>query len=225
MKQINRAAAILGVGIVVLISAPLLRLTQNAPPVYNHIDRNVVRVFYPYALEDIYGERHNGLAMCSGVIVSRNLILTVAHIATQKPMGEFYVHIRKGRQVHKVQAVIERHDTRKDLLLLRLEKPIDWTPVHLADLYEVGEHIIFCGCNVGRLTKFRHYRISINNYGILLHPVYYGDSGGGVFNTRGELVGIIQRLVLVERGAHTMSSLVGYAMPVDKIRKFWDGVQ
>jgi S1-C subfamily serine protease len=62
--------------------------------------------------------------------------------------------------------------------------------------------------------------LPVNVYGIMVHPVFNGDSGGGVYNTKGELLGIINTVLSLREYNVMHSILIGYAIPLEIIKEF-----
>lgn len=149
-------------------------------------------------------------AYCSGVWVSQSVILTAAH-CTKNGENGFISYITKSVEPQifeepsaifaaSVRVVDEKHD----LALLDTSIPFKHEFARLADLSPaVGDDIITVGSTIG-LT----WSVSGGNVGAyrarlkfmtdtegpfmqIVSAAYFGNSGGGVFNMRGQLVGIV----------------------------------
>jgi hypothetical protein len=133
-----------------------------------------------------------------------------------KPDGEFSIIITDGEESRNLGAEIIKVNAEKDLLLLRLSEPLPWKTTSLASKFKWGEKIYFGGYSAMPLPRIRIGFATGNNKGIYLHPIYFGDSGGGVFNDKQRLLGIIYLTYTVSE----IPLLVGYAIPLEDIREF-----
>jgi len=126
--------------------------------------------------------------------------------------------------VKEITMTVVKVDTENDLALLKFEPPFDGKPIKLAERVAWGEPVIFGGYNSLKTPRLRFGFVTYNNKGIMAHPVFYGDSGAPMFNTDNELVGIIYRMDIAIVRTHVVPArvftLVGYAVPIDKIREF-----
>ncbi len=87
----------------------------------------------------------------------------------------------------------------------------------------MGEDLMFFGLNGMFLPRLRYIKAMIDEFRsneILIHPMYWGDSGGPVCNSAGELVGFITKIYFGVHGYLIYNDLIGGAMPLDEIRKF-----
>ena len=112
-----------------------------------------------------------------------------------------------------------------DLALVRVDDPVPQHPnVVLADeLPNIGEDVLIMGHPDGMAFTFQKGMVSAYRDGIpgkdglfmqLQAPIYNGDSGGGVFNERGELVGIVSSF------EGTAIPTMGFAVSLSTIRSF-----
>lgn len=181
-----------------------------------HIKQNLVRIFYIWEYVDIYGEKVESSTWGSGVLFNRQYVITCYHLGEERPLGKFKVALVFEGRLWFECATVERFNATEDLLLLKLENPVEWKTVRLASKITYGEEIYFGGYTPFPVPRVRMQRLATHKLGIYLHPIFYGDSGGGVFNANGELIGIIY-LIYKTDGTFT---LVGYAIPLEKLRAF-----
>jgi len=181
-----------------------------------HIRRNLIRIFYVWHYIDIYGKEIEGSSWGSGVLFNKQYVITCYHLGKERPLGIFKAYLLDEGRVRFENATIEKFNEAEDLLLLKLENPVKWKTVRLADEVIYGEQIYFGGYTPLPVPRIRIHRLSTYKKGIYLHPVFFGDSGGGVFNSRGELIGIIY-LTYKINGTFT---LIGYAVLLEKIKAF-----
>jgi len=155
-----------------------------------------------------------GLTYGAGVIITRDRVLTVKHgMVVDEVKVVFYD--RKS----SVGSVIWRSDD-FDLALLSIDS-VDVVPVILVcDIPKLGSHIFTIGHSGSPVFwTVRYGRISTlerdpDGSLILNMLVSSGDSGGGVFDQYGRLVGMIHGLRISSRFGHTGLS---YMIPSPKI--------
>lgn len=146
------------------------------------------------------------LATCAGVWVDKNLILTASHCIDDESLM-FKYSTENDYDIDKARnAILISTDKNSDLALL-LADPKN-VPEHAIatisnDEIVVGEEVHIVGHTSGYTwTYTRGYSSSIRNAmkspaGIYIKkvlqisaPTWMGNSGGGVFNKKGELIGI-----------------------------------
>ena len=188
--------------------------------VYQHIYQNVVRVMYVSEFEDIFGNKVEEVPYGSGVYIENEKFLTSYHLPEDKPIGKFNIIASGEKGSYLVEGIIEKYDSDSDLVLLKTNEPLPWSGVKIAEKEsEFDEKIYFGGYSSFPLPKIRiTFKMPHKLYGTYLDPIYFGDSGGGVFNDRGELEGII----CLTFNLYNIPSLRGYAVPLEKIRRFLD---
>ncbi len=143
----------------------------------------------------------------SGVLVTtRGFVITAAHVVQTADLVE--VAFANG---FRTTAAVTASDPGKDLALLKLDKiPDDITPIKLADSDEVriGEEVFVIGApygfahtlSVGHISG-RHGPEEIGPNGPQAETfqtdavINKGNSGGPMFNRRGELIGIVSYIL------------------------------
>lgn len=162
-----------------------------------------------------------GLPFCGSILLSENLVLTAAHCVEDEP----YVDIRCG-SLDKPAAVVKA-DMDEDLAVLRLVIPCKEgaTTTLALENPEVGTEVHAIGYPRHRPRLSRGVVSAYETSRLVdhaTHPVlvsdtkiWFGNSGGGLFNTKGELVGIASQLD---------NAGYGYWIPVSSIHKFLDAL-
>lgn len=143
----------------------------------------------------------------SGVLVTtRGYVITAAHVVQTADLVE--VEFSNG---FRTTAAVTASDPGKDLALLKLDKiPGDITPVKLADSdrVNIGEEVFVIGApygfshtlSVGHISG-RHAPEEIGSDGPQAETfqtdavINQGNSGGPMFNTRGEVIGIVSSIL------------------------------
>jgi S1-C subfamily serine protease len=196
---------------------------QTVSPVFSDVQANTVRIIHSGKFTTHYGTTGEDVVMGSGVLLENGQILTCYHVldgynaGTIKIMRAYNgkVEIREGEEISLVA-----YSGISDLLLLQVTPPFDGPFCKLAEYKpDIGEEISFAGYTILPVTKLRLYRYLEGSLGIMLTPVFFGDSGGGVFNSNGELIGII-KISLALRDPFPQYTLYGYACPLDVLQQF-----
>lgn len=189
---------------------------QNNTPVVDNISKHTVRIVYVVEFRDTYGENVAGGSMGSGVLVNKQEVLTCYHLASDKMPGKFTLYITGDGQTETREGTIKKFNKEKDLLLLRLDKPVDREGIKIAEGVTHGETMYFGGYSALPMPRVRMGQVTFSTKGIFVQPVFFGDSGSGVFNISGELIGIIYIMFEVNYDYTYM----GYAVSLQAIREF-----
>lgn len=193
----------------------------NFPENYKRAARATGEVFYCLYGKDILGRDYKHSPRASCVFFEKSRCFTNAHLFLGKPIGEIVVRIYHQDQKLQFKAGIDYWDGLLDLVVLKIEGEIPFEPITLADYCEVGEDIMFGGYGSFPFPKLRFGKLNYDpKYGIYVKDIYYGDSGSGIFNMNGELLGIIYALWEWNEGQKKPSTMRGYAIPVEVIKEF-----
>jgi S1-C subfamily serine protease len=155
----------------------------------------------------------------SGVILENNLILTANHAALTDKVS---IVTYKNK---KYEGTVIKRDAKNDLALIKFDGA-EFSKIILAESTQAGQTILTIGspCELNfsiskgiishdvRMIKSNN---NFTDYIQLNAAVNAGNSGGGVFDVDGNLVGIVVRGV---------SAGMGYAVPYYKIRNFLENV-
>jgi S1-C subfamily serine protease len=181
---------------------------------------NTVKIYYFSPYRTIYGTEGVDIITGSGVMLNGNEILSCFHVLDQFPAGkisvvQFTENKQNKREGDQVQIIA--HDARRDLLLLRIDPPFQTEGIQVAaGSPALGSEVIITGHTELPVTRLRLYRYLESAKGIMVTPVYVGDSGGGVFNAQGRLIGIVQICLMLER----QPTLYGFAIPLQTLQEF-----
>lgn len=150
--------------------------------------------------------------MGSGVVVHRVAghkirVLTACHVVCDKAAAGQKLYILSSGDLEKLEVIVVKSSEAQDLALLETVVPSsrDGASVRLARQHpRLGEPITVIGCPDGEERFLSHGIISgllkqdSGHYRYVTDAaLYYGNSGGGVFNSRNELLGIAVELKLI----------------------------
>ncbi|WP_059170410.1 S1C family serine protease [Bacillus sp. FJAT-27445] len=130
----------------------------------------------------------------SGVLISKSLILTNEHVVSHNPnMTALFLN---GEEVDIAGVVVKDKD--KDLAIIKLATPVTVKPVTLGTVAnsKKGDSVVAIGSPIGLQNSISQGLISsFRDEGGVKYiqttaPISFGSSGGGLFNTKGELIGI-----------------------------------
>lgn len=205
-----------------IIALCLLCWTCHYAPIFTPNNFNAVRFNIVHLTHRFDA---GGTVQFTGVIIARNRILTVAHGVTGGA-GQIkgIIYYRKG--IKEIPMTVIKVDKKKDLALLRFNPPFDRKPIVLAKELRWGEPIIFGGFNSINTPRLRFAFATWNSKGIMAHPVWFGDSGSPMLNTKNELVGIIYRMDIAIVRSKVVSAfvytMIGYGTSLKEIGEFLD---
>ncbi len=151
-------------------------------------------------------------AYCSGVWVNRNTILTANHCVRESQIGEVIEysahddvyapgHYEESSHVVPRNSVLSATDVEHDLALLVVAYPPSHESAVVAmSPVEAGQRVFTMGAPLGALWSYSSGEVAAvryvfsHGYNILFiqstAPISGGNSGGGLWNEHGELVGI-----------------------------------
>lgn len=168
----------------------------TAPQVANVLDTSVLIRAKQYNVNSYTSNVNTFKIGCSGTYISSNTVLTAAHCFSD-PTTEIWV--RDYKQNKGIKAYLFKMDVKRDLAVLKVKGQKPHKYAVLAKSVSLGEQII----NVGSPFRFefllsegivaalnvkvKEYK---STYMVTTAMINAGSSGGGAFNTAGELVGV-----------------------------------
>jgi S1-C subfamily serine protease len=190
------------------------KTVQSVVTIYTNLDNNN------------YGRNREGIG--SGVVISEDgKILTAAHVLDS---SELYVQIEFEDGNREVAEIIAS-DAISDIALLKLKHiPKNLKPAKLgdSDKMSVGDKIIIIGSPYGISKSLSVGYISGRSSNIIvpdsiLETEYFqtdaainkGNSGGAMFNMKGEVVGIVSSIITQSGGFEG----IGFAITINSAKK------
>lgn len=159
------------------------------------LDVSVLLRVKQYSLDDDTLAIKRGMAGCSGTFVSPTEVLTAAHCFS-RPTTDVWV---RGTDHVSHRANIAFLDPEHDLALLKVVKLKTHAYAKIADKARVGERVINVGSpfsleflvSEGIVASLRVKSDNFKSlYTITTAMINPGSSGGGAFNSDGELIGV-----------------------------------
>ena len=180
--------------------------TPETPVTLRQIKRDTVRDIREKTVALVQqSDEGNFLPYCSGVWVGQIEIVTALHCVVDEDMNVTGKVIYRVSELDKVggEAVLKYFDFENDLVLLSATG--DTTPSHgiatLASEAWQGQNVMIVGhtgglwwtYTEGVVSSIRTATGDLGNQRILIQvsgPIWYGNSGGGVWDEKGRLLGI-----------------------------------
>ncbi len=194
--------------------------TASVTDIVQNSGQSVVSIQTETIVSDMFNQTQEVIGAGSGVIISEDgLIITNNHVVNGAQ--SVLVTLLDGRQL---KAEVLGADATTDVALLRVEAS-DLVPAVLADFdtVEVGDFCLAIGNPTGELSgtvtdgivSALEREITIEGTPMTLMqmsaPVNPGNSGGGLFNDQGELIGIVN----AKSGGDGIEGL-GFAIPINE---------
>lgn len=177
----------------------------------------VVEISTSISRTDIFNETYTSDYAGSGVIVSSDgYIVTNNHVVVNEK-AKLTVKLSNGKSY---EAKIIGTDPKTDLALLKIEaKDLTFAKFSDSDKAEIGDNVIVIGNPLGKGTSVTTGIISVKDKMVTVGDevqdliqtnaaVNQGNSGGGLFNIGGELIGIIN-----SKSSGNGIEGMGYAIP------------
>ena len=201
MKRITLIAIILSIG--------FHGFGQNLANLYEKVKSSVVTVYVAELVNSGYGDPQtytSNSGMGSGVLVREDLVLTAAHVVgnAEKIIVEFL----DGESIEGKTIRISRI---ADVALIQLDKaPLkpNIAKIGESDLVKIGDEIFVVGAPMGLthslssgIISGRHAEQRITSEGNSLEffqtdaAINTGNSGGPMFNLKGEVIGIVSSIL------------------------------
>ena len=174
----------------------------------------------------------NATVLGSGVIISNDgYIVTNNHVV--EGANEISVTLNND-EIY--DATIIGTDSKTDLALIKIEASnLAYSNLVDSDTLELGQEVVAIGNSLGKGTSSTNGIISalnrevtINNYTMTLiltnAEVNSGNSGGGLFDMNGNLVGIVNAKIMSQTTSSSSTSVegMGYAIPANTVKKIVD---
>ena len=209
---------------------------QDVSKLFDRLDPSVVTIeVVEYKVKDQKLNASGGLG--SGIVISKEgLIMTAAHVV--ESANEVSVKLLNGASY---QADVVSSSSAADVALIKLRtKPANLKPVTVGNSSssKIGEQILIIGAplglehslSVGHISRKMNKNVISNGEmaGFIQTDasINHGNSGGPMFNMKGELIGIVSFILSNSGGFEGL----GFAVDIDTAKKvlfdvnsFWTG--
>lgn len=163
-----------------------------------------------------------GTGSGSGVLLDTGYILTAAHVVDRNNnevlelnersvIIEFFDDFGIVSSVHNGRVVCISGDERIDFAIIEIPEKIKSKIKLVEDYVRVGDKLYTVGCPKGRTPHITFGHKSTDDYGIQSRASldsYFGGSGGGIYISNLEVVGVMRGIGVHKRIAHTTASIV-----------------
>ena len=179
--------------------------------------------FFERFFKDRIPKEYRQTSLGSGFIIDKDgYILTNNHVVEKT--DEIKVKLSND---HEFNAKIIGRDPKTDLALIRIETEEDLTPLPLgdSDRLEVGDWVIAIGNPFGLdhtvtagIVSAKYRKIGAGSYENFIQTdasINFGNSGGPLLNTKGEVVGINSAIISGSGG----SIGIGFAIPINMAKE------
>lgn len=156
----------------------------------------------------------------SGVLITKHLIFTAYHVI--RYADEVYLEMPN---LDRIKCTIEiRGDLElADYAVLKTEEELSLSPVEIdySAVFQAGKRVYIAGFPLGRSLHFSEGLLGSVEDGFYKSsaPILFGQSGGGVFDTEGRLIGILSRMGVLNRAFQSPLPVfhISYFVPIDII--------
>lgn len=143
----------------------------------------------------------NGMDWGSGTVIfsepGQSLILTCGHVFRHfDQRGKVEVDLFEGASYQRLEGEVIRYDLKKDIGLVAVKSPKVLPVARIApDAVREGDHVLSVGCGGGDAPSKLQHRVTktsgyVGDFIECSGVPTSGRSGGGLFSTKGEVVGV-----------------------------------
>lgn len=202
--------------------------TLTATQIYNLACKETVGITTEITTANVFGQQVNGTVSGTGIIItSDGYILTNNHVIAEAYNGGYDITVVLNDGT-KYKAKIIGFEDDNDIAVLKIDaKGLDAVTIGDSDKMQVGEQIYAVGNPLGELTYTITSGIisaldrditgedgsTINMFQIDA-AVNSGNSGGPVYNSRGEVIGVV-----TAKYSSTGVEGLGFAVPINDAAK------
>lgn len=186
-------------------SGPDTALRAPTPDLIDNLEAQTVALVVKLDPLEAMLEGSDARSFCTGVWVTETLVLTAKHctvktgfsVATKQQVMD---GVRVRQHIESFSATVVGVDGAHDLALVQVDNPPPHPVATVAAAPAKGEHVMTMGHAMGLWWSFSSGEVAAVrelddgfitcNVVQTTAPTSAGNSGGGLFNTKGELVGV-----------------------------------
>jgi hypothetical protein len=209
--------------ILFLVGALFSNLAAQDRPIFDQVMQSIVQIKYRAEWKDIFGQDNFQEQRGTGILLGSNEVLTCYHVLSEMPVGKIQIvaFLRPKTEIRD-NVYIKKVDSKRDLLLLGFWPSLTIVyPIVLGKAEPMlGDDIFFIGLTSVRFPTLRFTKYMIGIMGVMVFPAYLGDSGGGVFNMQGELIGILTNMMTIRSDNIIQNTYLGFAVSLKILQDF-----
>lgn len=171
----------------------------NTQPSYDYLKDRTVLIRGKGIAEDMFGEEKEMQWTGTGVVIKQSKeyswILTNNHVAgfsEGEEVGELHLYVVQGETLILVQDI--KRSKLWDMALIKIANPLkDKRSIKGVSEVLPSDKVFLVGHHLGRLYLYGEgvFAGYDDDLGVIQVPTLFGNSGSGVFNSSGELVGLV----------------------------------
>ena len=193
----------------------------NGKEIYDIAKKNTVEIMVGYH-DKVTG------AQGSGFFFAEGYILTNAHVVTEDAPDHpvvlaIGVNYAKSEDMHPAQVLA--YNVKEDIAIIATDLPCEHIPKIAKKMPETGEAIYAVGntkghgmCILEGIVADQLREVDELDYMMISANINHGNSGGPIYNTKGEVVGIAS----AGEGGNLVA--MNYGIPINRIEAFIEAV-
>jgi S1-C subfamily serine protease len=217
-----------GVCIIAMFLGCSIKPAQGAP-----VSKKIENIYRSsVSLVDVEDRVYGSGTIIFNRVGHRMVVLTASHVVRafqRKKDNQIYIHVNYDQKPRRMFILKENKDVDLALLVCTRKETTSGPFVKIAmNSSKIGEKIWVIGSPLGEEHVVTNGIVSHFTYiqeikmTRVTAPIYFGNSGGGLFNENMELIGVAKYIIVKSLNMFSMQVVPGgfFFVHVDEIRKF-----